>query len=83
MPGNTINLTYTDTATNTQQQLSIVNVTDPAALPLQNAPGANPKQIGINFSGGMASVVSQLNAALGSSNLQFSNPSGSTLTRDR
>lgn len=80
LPGNTISLTYTDTATNTQHQVSIVNVTDPAALPLQNLPNANPKQIGINFSGGMASIVTQLNVALGSSNLQFANPSGSTLT---
>lgn len=79
LPGNTVNLTYTDSATNTQHQVSIVNVTDPAALPLQNAPNANPKQIGVDFSGGMASIVSQLNAALGSSSLQFSNPSGSTL----
>jgi flagellar hook-associated protein 1 len=79
LPGNTINLTYTNSVTNTQQQVSIVNVTDPSALPLANAPNANPQVIGINFSGGMASVVSQLNAALGTSNLQFSNPSGSTL----
>lgn len=79
LPGNTVNLTYTDSATNTQHQVSIVNVTDPAALPLQNVPNANPKRIGINFSGGMASIVAQLNAALGSSNLQFSNPSGSIL----
>jgi flagellar hook-associated protein 1 FlgK len=79
LPGNTINLTYTDSA-NTQHQLSIVRVDDPAALPLSNA-GSNPNNqvLGINFSGGMASVVSQLNAALGSSNLQFSNTSGSTL----
>jgi flagellar hook-associated protein 1 FlgK len=54
-------------------------VTDPTALPLPNATNANPKQIGINFSSGMASAVAQLNAALGSSNLQFSNtPAGST-----
>jgi flagellar hook-associated protein 1 FlgK len=79
LQGNTINLIYTDSATNTQHHVSIVNVTDPTALPLQNAPNANPKQIGVNFSGGMASIVSQLNAALGSSNLQFSNPSGSIL----
>jgi flagellar hook-associated protein 1 FlgK len=79
LPGNKINLTYTDTATNTRHQLSIVNVTDPSALPLQNAPNANPKLIGVNFSGGMASIVSQLNTALGASNLQFSNPSGSIL----
>jgi flagellar hook-associated protein 1 len=78
-PGNTINLTVTNTSTNTKQQIQIVNVTDPTALPLPNATNANPKQIGINFSSGMASAVAQLNAALGSSNLQFSNtPTGST-----
>jgi flagellar hook-associated protein 1 FlgK len=81
LPGNTINLTYTDTATNTQHQVTIVRVDDPTALPLSNAgAGPNNQVIGVNFTGGMASVVSQLNAALGSSaNLQFSNPSGSTL----
>jgi flagellar hook-associated protein 1 FlgK len=80
LPGNTINLTYTDTATNTQHQISIVRVDDPAALPLSNA-GANPNNqvIGVNFSGGMASIVAQLNSILGAANLQFSNPSGSVL----
>jgi flagellar hook-associated protein 1 FlgK len=77
LPGNTINLTITNGST--QQQIQIVNVTDPSALPLPNAANANPKQIGVNFSAGMASVVSQLNAALGGSGVQFSNPSGSTL----
>ena len=78
LPGNTISLTYTDSATKTQHQVSIVNVTDPTALPLQNAPNANPKQIGIDFSATPATVVAKLTAALGSSNLQFS-LSGSTL----
>jgi flagellar hook-associated protein 1 FlgK len=80
LPGNTINLTYTDTTTSNQHQVSIVRVDDPAALPLSNA-GANPNNpvIGVNFSGGIASVVAQLNSALGTSNLQFSNPAGSTL----
>jgi flagellar hook-associated protein 1 FlgK len=78
LPGNTINLTYTDTATNTQHQISIVNVTDPAALPLQNGANPNPLLVGINFSLGTASAVSQLNTALGSLGLQFSN-SGSTV----
>jgi flagellar hook-associated protein 1 len=80
LPGNTVNLTYTDKTTNTQHQLTIVRVDDPAALPLSNA-GANPNNqvLGINFSGGIASVVSQLNSALGTSNLQFSSPGGSTL----
>jgi flagellar hook-associated protein 1 FlgK len=77
LPGNTINLTITNGST--QQQIQIVNVTDPSALPLPNAANANPKQIGVNFSGGMASVVSQLNAALAGTGMQFSNPSGSTL----
>jgi flagellar hook-associated protein 1 len=80
LPGNTINLTYTDAATNTKHNVTIVRVDDPTALPLSNA-GGNPNNpvIGVNFSGGMASVVAQLNAALGGANLQFSNPSGSIL----
>jgi flagellar hook-associated protein 1 FlgK len=80
LPGNTINLTYTNNVTNAQQQISIVNVADPSVLPLPNATNANPRVIGVNLSGGMASVVSQLNAALGASGLQFANPSGTTLT---
>lgn len=79
LPGNTINLTYTDTTTNAKQQISIVNVTDPAALPLTNAANANPLQVGVDFTGGMAAIVSALNTALGSRHLQFSNPAGSTL----
>jgi flagellar hook-associated protein 1 len=79
--GNVINLTYTDTATNTQRQISIMRVDDPSVLPLSNSVTADPNDqvVGIDFSGGMASVVSQLNAALGGSNLQFSG-TGSTLT---
>jgi flagellar hook-associated protein 1 FlgK len=80
-PGNGINLTYTDTATNTKHQVTILRVDDPAALPLPNTATADPgdQVIGINFSGGMASVVAQLNSALGGAHLQFSNPAGSTL----
>src|ERR1700736_2064444 len=80
LPGNTVNLTYTDKTTNIQHQVTIVRVDDPAALPLSN-PGGNPNNpvIGVNFTGGMASVVSQLNSALGTANLQFSNAAGATL----
>jgi flagellar hook-associated protein 1 FlgK len=80
LPGNTINLTYTDSATHTQHNVTVVRVDDPTALPLSN-PGGNPNNpvIGVNFSGGMASVAAQLNSALGGANLQFSNPSGATL----
>ncbi len=77
-PGNTINLTFTNKATGVQQQVQIVRVDDPAALPLPNAPGATPQVIGVNFSGGIASILSQLNTALGPDHLQFS-ASGPTL----
>ncbi len=80
LPGNSINLTYTDTATSTPHQITIVRVDDPTALPLPNtAASPNDKVIGVNFQGGMASIVSQIAAAVGNTNLQFSNPAGSTL----
>jgi flagellar hook-associated protein 1 FlgK len=79
LAGNTINLSVTNSLTGAQQQISIVNVTDPAALPLQNAPNASPKQIGVNLSGGITpAVLSALNAALGPG-VVVSNPSGNTL----
>lgn len=71
-PGNTVNISYTDTATNTQRQITLVNVTDPAALPLQNATNANPMQIGVNFSGGMSAIAAALNSALPNAHLTFS-----------
>ena len=81
MAGNVIHVTYTDTATNTQRQVSIVRVDDASVLPLPNSATAdsNDQVVGVDFSGGMASVVAQLNTALGGSNLQFSG-AGSTLT---
>src|SRR5207244_12920301 len=39
----------------------------------------NDKVIGANFTGGMASIVAQITAAVGNTNLQFSNPAGTTL----
>lgn len=79
-PGNTANFTYTD-STNTQRQITLVNVTDPAALPLQNATNANPVQIGVNFSSGMGAIASALNTALPGSHLTFSAaPSPATAT---
>ncbi|QQO36689.1 flagellar hook-associated protein FlgK [Bradyrhizobium diazoefficiens] len=71
-PGNTVNLTYTDTTTNTQRQITLVNVTDPAALPLQNASNANPMQVGVDFSSGMSAIASALNTALSGTHLSFS-----------
>jgi flagellar hook-associated protein 1 FlgK len=81
LPGNTVNITYTDTATNTQRQITLVNVTDPAALPLQNATNANPMRIGVDFAGGMGAIASALNTALPSAHLSFSAaPSPATAT---
>ena len=78
--GNRLNLTYTDTLTNTKHQVSIVRVDDPAALPLSNSATADPNDevFGVDFSGGLASVVAQLNTQFGGS-LSFSNPSGNTI----
>ncbi|MEA2873876.1 MAG: flagellar hook-associated protein 1, partial [Hyphomicrobiales bacterium] len=80
LAGNTIDLTYTD-ATNTQRRITIMRVDDPGALPL--SPGATPnpndKVVGVNFAGGMASMLAQINGALGSTGLQFSTTGGNIL----
>ncbi len=76
--GNTLQLTYTDSG-NTQHTITIVALGAGGSLPLQTSPSdPNNQVIGVNFSGGMSAVVTQLNAAFGS-NLQFSNPSGTVL----
>jgi flagellar hook-associated protein 1 FlgK len=79
--GNTINLTYTDTATNAQHTVTLVRVDDPRALPLSNdaTPAAGDKVIGIDFSAGLASAIAQISTALGPAGLQVSNPAGTTL----
>jgi flagellar hook-associated protein 1 len=79
--GNTVSLTYTDNLTGQQHRVTLVRVDDSGALPLGNdhTPDPNDTVIGVDFSGGMASVVSQLNTALSATGLTFSNPAGSTL----
>jgi flagellar hook-associated protein 1 len=76
LPGNAVQLTYTD-AGNTAHTLTIVSLAAGGSLPLQNsAANPNDQTIGIDFSGGINSVVSQLNASFGSV-LQFANAGGS------
>ena len=70
LAGNTINLSYTDRS-NIPRRVAIVNVADPAALPLKNTPNANPTYVGVDFSHGLGPVVSQLNNAFGSTHLRF------------
>jgi flagellar hook-associated protein 1 FlgK len=76
LPGNTLQLTYTDPG-NVQHTVTIVALGQGGALPAGAGSATNP-MIGVNFSSGLSSVVTQLNAALGT-NLQFSNPSGTVL----
>jgi flagellar hook-associated protein 1 len=80
LPGNTVNLTYTDHFTNIQHNVKIVWVADPAALPLNDAMTAdgNDEVIGVDISAGLSSIVAQLNLKFGN-RLQFSNPAGTTL----
>jgi flagellar hook-associated protein 1 FlgK len=78
--GNSVRLNYTDTLTGAVHNLTFVRVDDPSALPLANTATVDPndKVIGIDWSGGIVSVVNQLNA-LFAGRVQFSNPSGTTL----
>ena len=80
LAGNSISLTYTPAA-GPQQRVTIVRVDDPSALPLPNSATADgsDRVVGVTFSGGLASIVAQLSAALGSTMMQFSNPGGTTL----
>jgi flagellar hook-associated protein 1 FlgK len=79
--GNSVRIEYTDNSTGQQKTLTLVRVDDPSVLPLNNNATIDPNDtvIGLDFSGGMASVISQIIAKLGGAALQFSNPSGNTL----
>jgi flagellar hook-associated protein 1 FlgK len=80
LAGNTIKLSYT-TSTGQTHKMSLMRVDQAGALPLSNdvTPDPTDEVIGIDFSAGMASVLAQLNAAFGSTGMQFTNPAGSTL----
>jgi len=77
LPGNTVQLTYTDSSS-IQHTVTLVALGPGGTLPANTSSSANNRVIGVNFSGGMSSVVAQLNAVLGTS-VQFSNPSGTLL----
>jgi flagellar hook-associated protein 1 len=81
LAGNTITINYTDTATTTAHTITLVRVEDPSALPLSNTATAtaNDTVFGIDFSGGMASVITQINTALTGTGMTASNPGGTTL----
>jgi flagellar hook-associated protein 1 FlgK len=79
--GNNVTINYTDTLTNTPHTMTLVRVDDPSALPLSNTATAagNDTVFGIDFSGGMGSVIAQINTALAGTNMVASNPAGTTL----
>lgn len=79
--GNTVSFTYTDNTSGTQHKVTLVRVDDPSVLPLDNSATSDPNDqvVGIDFSGGMASVVTQLNTAFSGADITFSNPSGNVL----
>jgi len=77
LPGNNLQITYTDSG-NVQHTVTVVALGQGGTLPQNTSANPNNQTIGVDFSGGISSVVTQLNAALGT-NLQFSNPSGTVL----
>jgi flagellar hook-associated protein 1 FlgK len=81
LAGNSVRVAYFDNVSGTAHALTLMRVDDAAALPLSNDVTADPndKVIGLDFSGGMSSVLAQIAAAFGTSSLQFSNPSGTTM----
>lgn len=80
LAGNTFTLDYRDLIGGLDQRVTFVRVDDPAALPLANGFTGDPTDqvVGIDFSGGMASVVAQIQAALGAG-FAVSNPAGNTI----
>ncbi len=81
--GDQINLTYTETATSTQRQVTIIRVDDAATLPLDNSvtPNANDTVIGVAWGGSAANFASNLDAALAAAGIAVdaSNPAGTTV----
>ena len=78
--GNSIQVTYTDVGSGEERTVTLMRVDDPSVLPLGNGVTADPNDqvFGIDFSGGMASVATQIGLALGAG-FTVSNPSGNVL----
>lgn len=78
MAGNTISLSYT--VGGVTQNVTIVRVDDPAALPLTNNFTANPNDlvVGVDFNQPMADIIADLQAAL-PADVVVSNPAGTTI----
>jgi flagellar hook-associated protein 1 FlgK len=79
--GNKVTINYTDVGSNTAHTVTLVRVDDSSALPLSNSATTDPNDTvyGIDFSGGIGSVITQINAAIAATGMTASNPSGTTL----
>ncbi|HET7673920.1 MAG TPA: flagellar hook-associated protein FlgK [Gammaproteobacteria bacterium] len=79
--GNTITINYTDVGSGTARTMTLVRVDDPSVLPLSDSATTDPNDtvVGIDFSGGIASVITQINTAFAGTGMTASNPSGTTL----
>lgn len=79
--GNKVTMSYKDTSSGEVHTVTFVRVDSNASLPLSDDVTANTddKVVGIDFSGGMTSVVTQIQAELGA-NFTVSNPSGDVLS---
>jgi flagellar hook-associated protein 1 FlgK len=80
LAGNSVAVSWTDTLTGKTHSATIVRVDDPSALPLSSTLTADPNDrvVGIDFSQGLTVALKQMNDAF-NGQLQFSNPSGTTL----
>lgn len=78
--GNPISFTVSNVSSGQQSTLSFVRVDDPESLPLSDSVTGRSDDtvIGIDFSGGTSSVISQIQSALGGS-FQVSDEGGNTV----
>ncbi|WP_436637327.1 flagellar hook-associated protein FlgK [Microbaculum sp. FT89] len=78
--GDRVSLTLATEPGGVEQTYTIIRVDDPASLPIDSSVTADPNDIviGVDFSGGYASVAAQLNAALGAQ-VNVSAPGGNVL----
>ncbi len=77
--GNTVTINYTDQLTNTRAQHHAGAGQRSFRLAAAAAAPAMTKSYGIDFSGGMGSVLAQINQAIANTGMAASNPSGTTL----
>lgn len=78
--GNSMSFTYANVSNGTESTISFVRVDDPDSLPLSDGVTGRSDDtvVGIDFSGGMSSVIDQMQSALGGS-FNVSDEGGNTV----